>query len=82
MSRIIVERTFATPPSDADLAAFGSRQMGCLNIYRVTHQRSLLSQDRLRMMCEYDAPDAESVRRVQHEAEGPFDRIWVAEVVA
>jgi hypothetical protein len=81
MSRIIVERTFATPPSEADLAAFANRQQGCLDIYRVTHRRSLLSQDRHRMMCEYEAPDAESVRRVQLEAEGPFDRIWIAEVV-
>ncbi|HTW27126.1 MAG TPA: nickel-binding protein [Acetobacteraceae bacterium] len=82
MSRIIVERSFTAPPSDADLAAFAQRQQGCLDIYRVEHRRSLLSQDRLRMMCEYEAPDAESVRRVQNEAEGLYERIWVAEIVA
>ncbi len=81
MSRVIVERTFATPLADSDLMAFASRQQRCLEIYRVTHRRSLLSQDRRRMMCEYEAPDAESVRRVQHEAEGSFERIWVAKVI-
>jgi hypothetical protein len=32
------------------------------------------------MICEYEAPDAETVRRVQLEAELPFDRIWSAEL--
>jgi hypothetical protein len=33
------------------------------------------------MVCEYDAPDAESVRGVQRRAEGPFESVWVADVV-
>jgi len=77
MTMIIVERRFPGPISDADLMAFGTRQAGCLDSHRVTYRRSILSQDRRRMICEYDAPDAESVRRVQHEAEGPFDSIWI-----
>jgi hypothetical protein len=81
MKKAIVERRFAAPISDADLAAFAARQQNCLGIHRVTYRRSLLSQDRQRMICEYDAPDAESVRRVQREAEGPFESVWVADVV-
>jgi len=81
MTKVIVERKFAAPISDADLAAFASRQQNCLDIHRVTYRRSLLSQDRQRMICEYDAPDAESVRRVQREAEGPFESVWVADVL-
>ena len=81
MTKVIVERRFAAPVSDADLAAGAARQQSCLDIHRVTYRRSLLSQDRQRMICEYDAPDAESVRRVQREAEGPFESVWVADVV-
>ena len=81
MSKIIVERRFAAPITDPDLVAFAARQQNCLDIHRVTYRRSLLSQDRQRMICEYDAPDAESVRRVQREAEGVFESVWVADVL-
>jgi hypothetical protein len=81
MTMIIVERRFPSPISDADLMAFATRQANCLETHRVTYRRSLLSQDRRRMICEYDAPDTESVRRVQREAEGPFESVWVAEAL-
>lgn len=81
MAKVIVERRFAGPISDTDLTAFAARQQDCLDIHRVTYRRSLLSQDRQRMICEYDAPDAESVRRVQREAEGPFETVWIADVL-
>jgi hypothetical protein len=81
MNRIIVERTFQTPQSDADLAAGGTRERPCLDMYNVAWRRSLLSSDRLRMVCEYEAPDAESVRKVQREAGNEFERVWVAEVI-
>jgi Protein of unknown function (DUF4242) len=81
MSRIIVERNFATPPSDADMAAVADRERPCLGIYNVQWKRSLLSTDRRRMVCEYEAADAETVRKVQREAQAAFDRIWVADVI-
>ncbi len=81
MSRIVVERTFEMPQSDADMAAVANRERPCLEIYGVMWKRSLLSEDRRRLVCEYDAPDVESVRRVQREAEAQFDRIWIASVI-
>jgi len=81
MIRIVVERNFAVPQTDTDFAAVADRERGCLDINRVAWKRSLLSEDRKRMICEYEAPDAESVRRVQRQAEVPFDRVWVAEVL-
>jgi hypothetical protein len=33
------------------------------------------------MVCEYEAPDAETVRKVQREAGLPFDQIYPAEVI-
>lgn len=81
MPRIVVERTFDHPPSDEDLTAAGMREKPCLDVYRVAWRRSLMSTDRLRMVCEYEAPDAESVRKVQREAGNGFDRVWVGEVI-
>ncbi len=81
MSRVIVERIFESPHSEEDLAAAGIRQRPCLAIYGVEWRRSVLSSDRLRMICEYDTPDAESVRKVQREAGNGFNRIWAGEVI-
>jgi hypothetical protein len=47
---------------------------------RVKFIRSYFSKDRRRMICEYEAPDAEAVREVQRTASMPFERIWAAEV--
>jgi len=80
MGLIIVERSFEHPPSDADMTAVAEREQKCREIRSITWKRSVLSNDRRRMICEYEAPDAETVRRVQLEAGAPFDRIWSAEV--
>ena len=58
MSRIIVERSFDTPQSDADMMAVADRERPCLAAYQATWKRSLLSSDRKRMVCEYEAADA------------------------
>ena len=78
MSIIVVERNFPSAPSDADLQAVAERLVPCMQTYNVTWKRSLLSADRLRMVCEYEAGDAESVRKVQREAAAHFDKAWVA----
>ncbi len=80
MGLVIVERSFDHPPSDADMAAVAEREQRCKEVRSITWKRSVLSKDRKRMICEYDAPDAETVRRVQLEADAPFDRIWSAEL--
>ena len=81
MTRVIVERRFDGPVSDADLQAIFERQTGCFQIYNVAYVRGNLSMDRLRMICEYEAADTESVRRVQREAGAGFEAIWPAMVV-
>jgi len=81
MPRIIVERTFDTPLSDAELRAVEERMAPCLELYRVRWVRSRASEDRRRMICEYEAADVASVRTVQREAQARFDRMWTAEVL-
>jgi Protein of unknown function (DUF4242) len=80
MGLVIVERSFEQPPADSDLDAVAERERNCREIRSITWKRSVMSKDRRRMICEYEAPDAETVRRVQLEAGAPFDRIWSAEM--
>lgn len=80
MSRVIVERKFDEPESFETLQAQEDRFAWCLQQHRVQFIRSYFSKDRRRMICEYEAPDAESVRDVQRTACMPFERIWTAEV--
>jgi len=81
MPHIIVERSFDPPLTQEDLDSVARRVSDCLELYRVNWIRSYLSADRRRMVCEYDAPDAQSVREVQNTAQARFDRVWPAEVM-
>jgi Protein of unknown function (DUF4242) len=81
MPLIIVERTLDRPNSDEDLTAGGIRESSCRTIYSVKLRRTVLSADRVRMICEYESPDAGSVRRVLREAGNTFDRVWVGKVI-
>ncbi len=81
MRRIIVERNFDPPVTQDDLNAVSQRIGGCLDLYRVRWIRSHVSTDRRRMVCEYEAADAQSVRDVQNAAQAPFERVWPAEVM-
>lgn len=81
MQRFIVERTFSPPMSDQELAAVTARMAPCLELHAVRWIRTHLSEDRQRMVCEYEARDAESVRKVQREAQAPFDRVWPGQLI-
>jgi Protein of unknown function (DUF4242) len=81
MARIVVERSFETPQSDADMQIVADRERPCLAAYSVAWKRSLISADRMHMVCEYEASDAETLRRIQREAGAQFDRVWVGEVI-
>jgi hypothetical protein len=81
MPRIMVERSFDPPFTHDDLEAVSERIGGCLELYGVRWIRSRFSADRRRMICEYEAPDAQSVRDVQNSAQASFDRVWAAEIL-
>ena len=80
MERVIVERSFDQPEAFDDIQALEDRFAWCLEQHHVKFIRSYFSKDRRRMICEYEAPDAESVRQVQRTAQLPFDRIWAAKI--
>lgn len=82
MAHVVVERSFPMPQTDEDLALVEDRLAPCSEVHGVVWKRSVVSLDRRHMVCEYDAPDAETVRKVQREAGAAFDHIWSGEVIA
>ena len=78
MVEVLVERSFAEPAEFAALQALEDCGARCLQEHRVRFLRTWFSHDRLRMICVYEAPDAESVRLAQRQAGMPFDRAWCA----
>jgi len=77
----VVERDFGAPVSEADLAATIERMGPCLEQYGLNWVHSYFSCDRTRMVCIYEAPDAESVKNAQRSASASFDRIWPADIL-
>jgi hypothetical protein len=47
----------------------------------VTHTHSFFSLDGKRMLCFYDAPDAEAVRIAQREAAMPASAVWAGALI-
>ena len=73
---VIVERTLPAPDTFERLHAFEVAKAWCFEQRRVRWARSYLSADARRMLCLYEAPDVESVRSAQREAELPADAVW------
>jgi hypothetical protein len=81
MSTVVVERAFPEPVTFADIQATEDRGARCLEAHGVRFTRTFFSRDRRRMVCLYEAKDAESVRLAQEKAGLPFERAWTARVV-
>jgi len=80
MKLVIVERTMPAPVTLEQLAGAASSGSSCFEAHRVRLLRSLLSLDGTRVLCEYEAPDAEAVRQANRKAGLTFDRVWTADV--
>lgn len=73
---VVVERQFDEPVAMEELQAVEDAGAWCLDLHNVTFLRSYFSTDKKRMICLYKAPDAESVRLAQRQANMPFTRVW------
>jgi hypothetical protein len=78
VEQIIVERSFDEAVEFEALQARAQKVSWCLDQHRIRFLRSYLSSDKKRMICVYEAPDAESVRIANRQAELPFDCVWTA----
>jgi hypothetical protein len=82
METVVVERNFEQPVDVEALQSCEERAQWCLEAFNVRFLHSYVSPDRKRMICVYEAPDAESVRKVNTTNKIPFDRVWSASVLA
>jgi hypothetical protein len=80
MARIVMEQSFEQPMSGQALSDFAKRLAPCLDLRDGTWARTYLSNDGRRMFCEFEAPDADSVRDALRSSGIPFDRVWLAHV--
>lgn len=82
MARVMVEQVFSEPISEERISAYGKRLDPCLEIRNGAWRRSSIAKDRLRVVCEFEAPDAESVREAYRASDVPYERVWTADVFA
>jgi hypothetical protein len=52
----------------------------CLEVNGITHLESMVSPDRTRFICTFDAPDAQAVKRAIESSGVAYERIWPADV--
>ncbi len=82
MASVMVTRCFDESVVLDDIQAIEDAGIACLEMRDVTFVKTLFSTDRKRMMCLYQAPDAEAVREAQREAGMPVDQVWACRVVS
>jgi hypothetical protein len=80
MAVLVMEQTFETPVSAEELNQAANSLDKCLQQHGARWMRSYLSKDRKRMICEFEAPDAELVRSSYRSAGLEFERCWSADV--
>ncbi|HEX7081596.1 MAG TPA: hypothetical protein VF329_11330 [Gammaproteobacteria bacterium] len=75
MSDVFYLRSIDPPitPEDVVLTAEAG---GCFDLHRVTWKQSFLSADGGRMLCWYEAPDAESARIALRQLKADLEGVW------
>lgn len=73
---VLVERSFQDPVELEAIQAIEDASGWCLQAHRVKFAQTFFASHRKRMLCLYQAPDAESVRLAQREAVMPVDAVW------
>jgi hypothetical protein len=75
-ANVLVERRFEASTVFESIQNVENGVDWCLKAHGVSFLRTFLSIDGKRMICLYRAPDAESVRLVQRQAQLPFEEVW------
>ena len=82
METIIIEHRFEDRPFDIDRYNDAQRTNAwCLETYGVRHVVSYVTPDARRMICVFEAPEAEAVRRTARDLGYKYDRLWPATIV-
>ena len=76
MELVLVERRFDQPVKFDDIQKIKVEASWCLDAHDVRFMKTFFSRDQRRMLCLYEAPDAEAVRLAEDQARVPYDRAW------
>jgi len=80
MAKTIVERLFEEPVEYEALQKLEADSQWCLDLYNVKFLKTYFAGDCKRMICVYEAPDAEAVRSANRKAGLPFEAVWSAKL--
>jgi hypothetical protein len=80
MANVLVEVDFEKPLTDEESRDMGKRIDECVGARKGYWVRSYIAKDGLRMVCQFEAPDAESVREAWRSAGARFNRVWAADL--
>jgi uncharacterized protein DUF4242 len=76
MADVFLEREFDPPITPSDLHAAWLGGVDCLRLHRVEWKGSLLSADGRKLVCHFQAPDAESARIALRTGGADIRRLW------
>jgi len=82
MAVLVLEHSFDPPITPEQLTESARLLDRCLEVHGAKWRRSYVSKDRKRMICEFEAADAESVRESARSAGVTFDACWIADLYA
>jgi hypothetical protein len=73
---VIVKRELEVPTAFETLQLQEESKSSCLDLHNVTFIKTYFSLDQKYMLCMYNAPDSESVRIAQRQAEMPVSEVY------
>ena len=76
MPYLIVEYTFEQPLTDEQYAGAFNALKPCLEVRNIRRLRSWLSEDHKNAICEYEAPDTQSLRDAYRAAQVGYAKVW------
>lgn len=79
MARIILERRFDPETGKAEFARQAQELESCIQTRDVRPIRSVVASDFSRAYCEFEAPDADTLRAACRRAGIDFEGVWRAE---
>lgn len=80
MPYLIVEHDHDPPATDADLEHMVSVLTPCLDVRNIRRLRTVMASDGRRGYCEFEAPDAETLREAYRSAQVKFRSVWSARI--
>lgn len=81
MARIVLERSFDPETARAEFARQARELESCIETREVRPIQSVIASDFSRSYCEFEAPDADTLRAACRQAGVAFERVWRAETI-